>query len=163
MKNLLWGLSLALMLTSTASQADIYKWKDKNGVVRYSDIPPPANIPHESIGKKSKPVASDAGAAPTEGVIAPTPGIQQTPEEVTPDAEAQRIEEENARKQAQAAESEQKQKQENCATARANLANFQQGGRVYKMNENGEREYLGEAELAQGLASAQEEVDKFCN
>ncbi|HZV61536.1 MAG TPA: DUF4124 domain-containing protein [Methylophilaceae bacterium] len=166
MKNVLWGLSLALMLFTANSNAEIYKWKDKNGVVRYSDVPPPSNIPHQSIGKKTTkaPPAQDAAPAPViEGAPQPAPDAQQTPEEVSPDAEVQRQEAEAAKKKAEAAEAEQQQKQENCATARANLANFQQGGRVYKMNEQGEREYLGDAELGKGLADAQAEVDKYCS
>lgn len=167
MKHLLWGLSLALALSSTASHAEIYKWKDKSGVIRYSDVPPPSNIPHQSIGKKTNktPPAAETPPAPViEGAPVPEPATaQQTPEEVSPDAEVRRQEEEATKKKAEAAEAEQKLKQENCATARANLANFQQGGRVYKMNEKGEREYLGESDIANGLAEAQAEVDKNCN
>lgn len=164
MKQLLWGLSLVMALAPAVSQAEIYKWKDKNGVIRYSDIPPPSNVPHESLGKKAgkAPTAVDAPAAVPETAPVPDSGVQQVPEEVTPDAEVKRQEEEAARKQAEAAESEQRAKQENCTTARANLANFEQGGRVYKMNEKGEREYLGDAELAAGLEKAQAEVDKYC-
>lgn len=163
MKHILWGLSLVLALAPAASQAEIYKWKDKNGVVRYSDIPPPSNVPHESLGKKAKvPAAVDAPpAVAPEGAPAPEP-MQQTPEEVTPDAEMQRQEEEATRKKAEAAEAELRVKQENCTTARANLANMEQGGRIYKMNEKGEREYLDDAAMAEGIANAQAEVDKYC-
>lgn len=165
MKHLLWGLSLALMLAPGASNAEIYKWKDKNGVVRYSDIPPPSNIPHESLGKKGSkapaPIETPPVVAGPEGAPAPTPQ-QQTPEAVTGDADMQRQEEEAAKQKAAAAEAELKQKQENCTTARANLANYNQGGRIYNMNEKGEREYLGDAELAAGLEKAQMEVDKYC-
>ena len=163
MKQLVWGLSLALVLAPAVSQAEIYKWKDKNGVVRYSDIPPPSNVPHESLGKKAnkEPTTVEAPAAAAVPEGAPVPA-QQTPEELTPEAEVQQQEAEAAKKKAEAAEAEQKQKQENCATARANLANMQQGGRVYKMNEKGEREYLGDAEMAAGVEQAQAEVDKYC-
>lgn len=163
MKHLVWGLSLALALAPAVSEAEIYKWKDKNGVVRYSDIPPPSNVPHESLGKKASKeptaVEAPAPAAVPEGAPAP---VQQTPEEVTPEAEAQRQEAEAAKKKAEAADEELKRKQENCTTARANLANMQQGGRVYKMNEKGEREYLGDADMAAGVEQAQAEVDKYC-
>jgi hypothetical protein len=160
MRHLLWGLSLALMLVSAASHAEIYKWKDKNGVIRYSDVPPPSNIPHESLGKKSgqAPAAVDA---PAVAEPAPSPQ-QQTPEEATSGGDAKNQEEQAARKKAEAAEAEQRQKQESCATAQANLANFKQGGRVYKMNEKGEREYLGNDDLSAGMEKAQAEVDKYC-
>jgi len=165
MKQFLWGLSMVLVLAPTISHAEIYKWKDKNGVVRYSDVPPPSNVPHESLGKKANkaPAQVDSpSAAASEAPSGPVPA-QQTPEEAPPAAEGPLPEEEAAKRSAEAAEAEQRQKQENCATARANLANFQQGGRVYKMNEQGEREYMGDADLAQGLENAQMEVDKYCS
>lgn len=160
MKQLLWGLSLALMLASAASHAEIYKWKDKNGVIRYSDIPPPSNVPHESLGKKGASAPTPVENAPAAQPAAPA-AAQQTPEEAPADGAAPN-EEEAARKKAEAAEAELRQKQDNCATAQANLANFKQGGRVYKMNEKGEREYLGDTQLAEGLEKAQAEVDKYC-
>jgi hypothetical protein len=165
MKHFLWGLLMTLILASTVSHAEIYKWKDKNGVVRYSDVPPPSNIPHESLGKKANksPAQADAPPAAATDASAGSAPAQQTPEQAPPAAEGPVPEEEAARKSAEAAEAEQRQKQENCATARANLANFQQGGRVYKMNEQGEREYLGDGDLAQGLENAQMEVDKYCS
>jgi hypothetical protein len=165
MKQFLWGLFMTLILASTVSHAEIYKWKDKNGVVRYSDVPPPSNIPHESLGKKANksPAQADAPPAAATDASAGSAPAQQTPEQAPPAAEGPVPEEEAARKSAEAAEAEQRQKQENCATARANLANFQQGGRVYKMNEQGEREYLGDGDLAQGLENAQMEVDKYCS
>src|SRR3546814_8447039 len=107
MKHILWGLSLALMLAPAASNAEIYKWMDKNGVVRYSDIPPPSNIPHESLGKKgSKTPASVETPTPApgpEGATVPATQ-QQTPEAVTGEADVQRQEEEAARQKAAAAE-----------------------------------------------------------
>ena len=94
MKHILWGLSLALVMMPVTSNAEIYKWTDKNGVVRYSDIPPPSNIPHESLSKKGTktpvPVEAPPPAAGPEGAPAPQ---QQTPEAVTGDTDMQRQEE----------------------------------------------------------------------
>lgn len=169
MKKLLWGLPLALMLFTATSNAEIYKWKDKNGVVRYSDIPPPSNVPHQSLGKKTNKEPAPAPEAPTAApapdaapVAAPAPQ-QKTPEEKPMvDADKQQKEEEAARQKAAAAEAEQKQKQELCTNAKAKLQGLQQGGRIYKMNEKGEREFMDDAALAQGVADAQAEVDKNC-
>lgn len=168
MKKLLWGISLALTLIATTANAEIYKWKDKNGVVRYSDIPPPSNVPYQSIGKKTN---KESAAAPEPSTAAPAPDNapvaapqQKTPEEPSMvDADKQQKEEEAARQKAAAAEAEQKQKQELCANAKAKLQSLQQGGRIYKMNEKGEREFMDDAALAQGVADAQAEVDKNCS
>lgn len=164
MKHILWGLSLVLALAPAASQAEIYKWKDKNGVVRYSDIPPPSNVPHESLGKKAKvPAQGDTSSAPSAETNEVAPAPQQiTPEEVSPDTDKQLKEEEAARQRAAAAEAELEQKQEQCTNARARMQSYEQGGRVYKINEKGEREFLDDAALAQALEEAQADVNKYC-
>ena len=165
MKHILWGLSLALILAPAASNAEIYKWKDKSGVVRYSEIPPPSNIPHESLGKKSSKTPASVEAPPpaaaAEGAPAPAPQ-QQTPEEPMVDADKQQKEEAAARQKAAAQEAEQKQKQEQCSSAKAKLHSLQQGGRIYRMNEKGEREFLDESAVVEGLEEAQAEVNKYC-
>jgi hypothetical protein len=53
------------------SNAQVYKWKDKDGSIRYTDTPPPSNIKQETIGSKKSPspaVNSAPIAAPAEGV-----------------------------------------------------------------------------------------------
>ena len=37
-------LLLCMVLLPAIANAEIYKWKDKDGVTRYSDVPPPSNI-----------------------------------------------------------------------------------------------------------------------
>jgi hypothetical protein len=164
MKHLLWGLSLIMALAPAASQAEIYKWKDKNGVVRYSDIPPPSNVPHESLGKKANKAPAEVETSPAAEAASPaSPEPQQiTPEEVSPDTDKQLKEEEAARQRAAAAEAEQQQKQEQCTNAKARMQSYEQGGRVYKINEKGEREFLDDAALAQALEEAQADVNKYC-
>ncbi|NVN89169.1 MAG: DUF4124 domain-containing protein [Desulfuromonadales bacterium] len=43
MKILMTGMVLALLLMATCSQAEMYRWEDKNGVVTFKDYPPPAS------------------------------------------------------------------------------------------------------------------------
>ncbi len=46
-------LLLSLLILPTLANAEIYKWKDKDGTVRYSDVPPPSNVKQEALyGKK---------------------------------------------------------------------------------------------------------------
>ena len=58
---------------------------------------------------------------------------------------------------------QEKVRKENCATARSNLNTFQQGGRISKMNEKGEREYYDDAGIAKNLEQAKQDVAKYCN
>jgi hypothetical protein len=186
-------LLLCAVLLPTLAMAEIYKWKDKSGVVRYSDVPPPSNVKQEKMyGKKvPKPtglaplaaVEGDASAAANrdkastaakdkvlndKAVTDKTKAVDGKSKEV----KAQPSKEEAALKRAKDAEQqkmadEQKKaefetKQANCTAAKQNLATFTNGGRISKTDENGKKEYLGDADISQGKADAQRDVDKYC-
>ena len=149
-------------LTATLSHAEIYKWKDKNGAIRYSDTPPPSNIKQEALsGKKT---VQATGKEPLTAVAAPTKEVPK--ESMNKEDEAAKQRQRNAeaeKRNKQEKEAEAKRKAENCKAARANFETYKQGGRVYKMNEKGEREYLDDKELTEGKAKAQSEIDENCN
>ena len=82
------GATLGGSMLSMAAQAEIYKWKDANGVIRYSDIPPPANVQTESLksGRAPAPVAKPAATkakALGAGEGGDTAAVK--PEDVTPE------------------------------------------------------------------------------
>jgi Domain of unknown function (DUF4124) len=148
------------------SHAQVYKWKDKDGSIRYTDTPPPSNIKQEAIGKKT---VEPTGKAPLSAV---DPGMK-VPPELKNNAPAVKAEDAAAEIRQSNAEAEKKDKQDsekreavkaaNCKTAKANLENYMQGGRIYKINEKGEREYIGDNDLKQGKAQAQNEINENCN
>ena len=165
---LLAGLILLTALP-TLSQADIYKWKDKDGVMRYSDTPPPSNVKLENIGTKKvlKPTGKDplsvvtgTQPAPVAAQPVPVPMPSVSAEETAAKLRQQTAEVEKNNKQEKEAQA--KIKVENCRAAKANLASYEQGGRIYKMNEKGEREYLDDAGLKQGAEKARVDVAKNC-
>jgi len=43
------------------------------------------------------------------------------------------------------------------------MQNYQQGGRIYKMNEKGEREYENDASIAKNLEQAKQDVKSIAN
>jgi len=153
----LWIILLTLALLPMSANAEIYKWKDSNGVIRYSDVPPPSNIPRESLGSKNvvAPPAAPSSTEPSAQKKSPAAGREGDAVKRQEDAEA-------AKNKEQAKEATLKIKQQNCATAKANLQNYQQGGRIYKMNEKGERDYLDDTDIAKNLAQAQKDVDEYC-
>ena len=75
-----WIVGCAVMLLlSGLSHAEIYKWKDKDGSIRYSDIPPPSNIKNEpmlgnKIPKASAPASSSSKDATSSNSAAPNSG-----------------------------------------------------------------------------------------
>lgn len=159
--------TLALTVVSGLSQAEIYKWKDKDGKTRYSDTPPPSNVKQESMTGKKK-VAAPTGNAPLAPVDTNTapakmsdiPEAPMSPEDAAAKQRQENAETEKNNKKEKEAEA--KRKAENCIAAKANMQTYTQGGRVYKMNEKGDREYLDEKGFAEGRAKAQQEIDENC-
>jgi hypothetical protein len=157
---------------SLGASAQIYKWKDKDGTIRYTDTPPPPGIKSmTTLGKKqsgttTESVPAAATSAPAQGVTdAVASPVTEKAEDVNPEALAKKrreIEEVEKRNKAEK-ETQAKQKQLNCAAARSNYQSYSQGGRVYRTNENGEREYLSDDQLQASAAKAQQEVQQYCN
>jgi hypothetical protein len=150
------------------AHAEIYKWVDKDGTVRYTDTPPPAGAkPLSKIGKKVEKSAVEQPAVNTNVAPAPT---EQSPkvdkkEDTSPEALAKKKREleEVAKKNKAELEAQAKKKAQNCATARTNYQTYSQGGRIYKTNEKGERIYVDESELAEGAAQAQRDMQEYCS
>ena len=180
-------LLLCAVLLPTLASAEIYKWKDKDGTVRYSDVPPPSNVKQESLyGKKIAKPTGLAPLAPVEGDMtaainrdkaatsakekAKTDG--KVVDAKAKDEKAPPSKEEAAQKRAQDAEMQKQAdaqkkaeldtKQANCIAAKQNLATFTNGGRIAKTDENGKKQYLGDADIGQGKADAQRDVEKYC-
>lgn len=167
---------LALAIPMVAS-AEIYKWKDKDGVMRYSDTPPPGRANVDTLGKtgaakKAQPVVTEATEASEAAPKATSEGEVPTKfkepafdKKVDAEAEAERIRAQNAEAEKKNKLEKEKQAEinaENCKAARANYQSYAQGGRIYKMNEKGEREYMDDAGLKAGKAQAQAEINKYC-
>lgn len=123
---------IALVFPGLAD-AQIYKWKDKNGVTRYSDTRPTDTLKVDGIGKASaaKPKANTAGPT-TKSVGKPTKSVEQ---EADPDEaahiRAERAEQEKKEKENKA--EQEKNRADNCRGAKANYKTFAQGGRIYEM------------------------------
>ena len=167
---LTWMLFALLLALPIAGNAEIYKWKDKNGTTRYSDTPPPSNIKQETLGAKKgvKPTA----AAPVTPVAAQQAPAGNEAAKDSPPVPGSADEEAAAKRQSNAEaeknnklekEKQDAAKAENCKAAKSNLASYEQGGRVYKMNEKGERQYLDDNDFKAGREKATQEINENCN
>lgn len=164
---------LALPMLATA---EIYKWKDKDGVTRYTDTPPPSNIKQESIGKKR--AVSPSNKAPLSPVEATSAkpvaaGAETKPTKSEKDLETAESADEKAaterqrnaeleKKNKEIKEADAKAKAENCRSAKSNYETYKQGGRISKVNEKGEKSYLGDKDIADGAAKAQQDMQENC-
>ena len=157
MKGIIWYV-LLLLLPAT-SDAEIYKWKDKDGSVRYSDIPPPSDIKKEPmLGSKIHQLGVPAAQAEKDSAN------QKLRVPVTNDEEAaKRAKDAEAQKKAdEIKRAELKLRQENCAAAKRNQAMYNVGGRIATTDAQGERRFLGDDEIEQGRIDAAKAIEKFC-
>ncbi len=155
-----------MLLPGVALATDVYKWKDADGRIRYSDAPPQGKIPYDKvIGRKVAPAPATApvseGAESTAPAAKPAAAVSAADKEL--EAKKRKAEAENLKKKEQAKLDEAKLREENCKTAKSNMQNYKQGGRMYKINEKGEREYLDDKAISEGLDKANKEVEQWCN
>lgn len=179
-------LLLCALILPTLVSAEIYKWRDTDGRVRYSDVPPPSNVKQEPLyGKKiPKPtgqapltaVEGDATVAANKDKVTTAKEKAAADKTVTDKNKADKVpltKEEAAAKRASDAEQQKKAneakqaelklREENCKVAKSNLATYTNGGRIVKTNEKGEREHLSDADISQAKADAQRDVEKYCD
>ena len=154
------GIGALLLGVSTMTSAgDLYRWVDTKGQVHYSDEPPPAG-------------AKDVKSMRSKGV---DPSRQQQAEDSDEESDAQpsyveqqaAFEERQAKKAEEQAKAEEEkraaaERQKNCNAARSNYNTVTSGGRVVRVNANGEREYLSDDEIKQQAVEAQKSVDEWC-
>jgi hypothetical protein len=142
---------LGLVVFCASVQAgEIYKWVDEEGNVHYSQDPQhrsaqPMNIkvPKSSASTETASNREDAATA----VKSQPSDADQT--------------EEQAQKEA-AARKQQEAEKKNCQIAMKRLATITAGGRIYEVDEQGERIYWDDNTRKAKLADAQKDVDEWC-
>ncbi len=140
--------ALLFFASAAMAQTDVYRWVDAQGRVQYSDQAP-SGVKAEKITSKS---ASGASAA------AGTKGYKEQDQ----DFRKRRVEEEEKAKKDATAEQQTKVKQQHCNQARAHLATLQAGGRIARVNEKGEREFLDDKNIEAASAEAKKAIAESC-
>jgi len=137
-------LLLMAFFVLPAAQAQ-WKWRDRNGQVTASDLPPPKDIPDKDVLQRPDPAVRKPAAA------ASAPASAASARSTTdPELEARRR---NAEAEAAAklkAEDARlaRDRAENCQRARNQLATLESGQRIARMNDKGEREFLDDKAIA---------------
>jgi hypothetical protein len=129
----------AIALFAAAASAQQYKWTDKDGKVRYGDVPP-------------------AGASAAR-LKAPNAGYP--PPAAAPDSKKEEAKKKAPEKQAMT-EEQMQMKRDNCARAQESLRTLESGQRISRIDAKGERYYLEDAEIAQETAKARQSVQHWC-
>ena len=137
-------LLLTLFFVLPAAQAQ-WKWRDRNGQVTASDLPPPKDIPDKDVLQRPDPAVRKPAA------VASAPASAASARSTSdPELEARRR---NAEAEAAAklkAEDARlaRDRAENCQRARNQLATLESGQRIARMNDKGEREFLDDKAIA---------------
>jgi hypothetical protein len=141
-------LAAALAL-APAAMAQLYKYVDKDGKTVYSDQPP-ANTDSKQI---RVPVSGPADA----------PAASKTAVQRDKEADKGRKE---ASKQAEKSEKDAARKaqiEQRCQFLKSDLAAYDQGGRLQRTNEKGEREFLDDAQIEALKARTRREMEEACS
>ena len=147
--------SVSILILATAAQAGVTRWVDTEGKVHYSDQPPPPTAKSQkNLDLKNSPVLPMAPPY--------SKGGEKSLAEKDLESRKRRVQaEENAAKQAKDQE-EAKSRKANCEQARSQLQALQEGQRVSKFDEKGERVFIEDAERAKAIEGAKKTVDSWC-
>ncbi|HUI99505.1 MAG TPA: DUF4124 domain-containing protein [Usitatibacter sp.] len=141
-------LALACAVVPLAS-AELYKYVDKDGKTVYSDTPP--------AGADATPLHVIPSTGPGGAVPAPKPAV-------TLDKELEKgraLEKEREKKQ-EIEDKNAKIAAQRCEQAKDNLRTYTDGGRLFKYDSKGEREFLTDEQIEAARVKAQKDVDESC-
>ena len=150
-------ICLALLLAAGTAAAQMYRWVDKDGKVRYGDTPPP--------GAKTSSIK-----APPSGGAAPATATKDAKKEKGPLTATEREQDyrkrqEESRKSADKTDAESRAKTERaegCERAKEQLRTLESGQRIMRTNSSGERFFLDDNQVAQEIAKGQQLVQQAC-
>jgi hypothetical protein len=149
------ALCLAALATVAGAQQSPtqWKWRDASGQLHVSDMPPPASVPGSAILERptdvkrpgrnvpqpSTPPASAAAAKPAGSGDAEL------------DARRKKADEEKTVQQKAQEQKVAQERSENCTRARSQLTALNDGLRIVRTNEKGEREVLDDKTRAEEM------------
>ena len=154
---------LACCLTLPA-QAQ-WKWRDKDGRVTASDLPPPRDVLDKDIIQRPPELRRAPARAEPAASAASAPGQAAAPKgPLEREVEARRLaaEQQQAAKAKADEERLRAQRAENCRRARSHLAALDSGQRIARVNEKGEREVIDDRMRADEQRQAREVVASDC-
>ncbi len=147
-------ITLATALAAPAAFAQ-WKWKDASGGTQYGDSPPPG-----VQATRLRPLPGTAS-----GTASGSPPAAAAPMSMAEQEQAFRrrqMEAQEAEKKQLAESQRAEQMRERCIQARGYLAGLENGGRVVRFNEAGERQYLDDAQVEEAKARARQAVAEAC-
>ena len=138
---------MLLLVALPASAATVYRSVDENGNIQYSDRPDGQDT--ETVVIRTRRISGATTVAAATRPADPNPSQSVTEEETVKEGPS---DEEIAARKA-----------ENCSIAKERLERYVTSRRLYKVRDDGEREYLSDTELDEARAKAQADVEEWCS
>ena len=149
-------LVLLALVAAAAHGAEVYRFKNPDGTVTYSDRPTNDNAdvinvqgPHANAASGQRSSAQRTAPQNTASRAAPAaaPEAPAQPAPLTGPTSAELRE----------------KRQKNCEIAKEREQRYELSRRLYKTNEKGEREYLDDKSVAEAKAKAAQDVKDWCD
>lgn len=160
---LICALAAASFAVGAAAQST-WKYRDAQGRVVVSDMPPPASTQDKDILERpTAPVRRAAPAPVPSAASGPAPAAavaQRTDPEL--DARRKKAADEQQQQQKVQQEKEASQRAENCLRAKSHLAALSDGLRMARTNAQGEREVLDDKGRAEEMQRARQVIASDC-
>jgi hypothetical protein len=151
---------LTFVFQSAALAGKIYKWVDENGNVQYGAEKPNSGAQEIKVKTKtaSETTADESEAKSDENDNPDNKEPEQSAEKGGSNNDAEALRQKNAEIDKKNAEI----RQHNCANAKKRAATIGQGGRLYEVDEKGERQYWDDNTRKGKLEEAQAQIDEWC-
>ncbi|MBC8023353.1 MAG: DUF4124 domain-containing protein [Burkholderiales bacterium] len=140
-------VACALALAPFAS-AQMYKYVDKDGKTVYTDQPPPGSEPKQMNVPSS---ATGSSPAPAKSAVQQDKELQKARDKA-----------QEGTKKADETAARAKAEEERCESAKTAYTHYAQGGRISKYNAQGERIFLGDAEIDAERERAKQKMEEVC-
>jgi hypothetical protein len=154
----------ALCLGTVTAHATNWKYRDAQGRIVVSDLPPPAGVQDKDILERPTTVARRAPAPTVPASAAGTTAATAVAQGNDPELEARRKKAATEQEQKQKVEQEKDaaQRAENCSRAKSHLAALGDGLRIARTNDKGEREILDDKGRADEMQRARQVIASDC-
>ena len=163
------ALIVVAFLAASSVQAQVHKCVDAAGKIIYTQDPCPANTKSGTMSRNvlsspaASPAASPADSPADKAAAAAKSTAPKTAAEQEQAFRQRQQEQAKASKQAQQKSAEAQAKELNCRNARERLAQYDIGGRLSRINAQGERYYMDDAQIEQEKSRARADMAQACN
>lgn len=146
----LLGFLFLCIVFGTAQAGSVYKWVDEQGNTHYSQEPHGSSAKEMNI--KTNPATSSTTSEEMDELQKQVEEIDKSKQEQAKKDEKTAIEQKNKEIRAK-----------NCSNAKSRYNTLNAGGRLYEVDEKGERFYLDDSMRQSRLAEAQKAIDEWCS